>query len=153
MNSEAVYWIVSNSMYMKLITLGHSWASAFRYPVSQSGYRIPEHSGPGLGPLIPVPDLFRHRNFCPFWYRTDRMPDSPQLRHLKTLYKGEKVCRVRIAVFYHSLSNIATKRKEGRWRSRWRDENQRKGNWEEKILGIKKNYTKNKFGSKCYTNW
>jgi hypothetical protein len=66
----------------------HSWASAsrlmspaasaLRHPVSQSGT---EHSGTGLGPLIPVPDWLRHRNFCSFLYRTDRMPDSPAFQH------------------------------------------------------------------------
>ncbi len=46
---------------------------------------VPDHSGTGLGPLIPVPDWFRHRNFCSFRYRTDWMPDSPTFRHLKKL--------------------------------------------------------------------
>jgi hypothetical protein len=47
-------------------------ASAIRHPVSQSGT--------GQGPLILVPDWFRHRNFCSFRYRTDWMPDSPTVR-------------------------------------------------------------------------
>jgi hypothetical protein len=48
---------------------------------------VPKHSGTGLGPLIPVPDWFRHRHFCSFWYRTDWMPDSPKFRHLKKRYR------------------------------------------------------------------
>ncbi len=53
----------------------HSWASAFR-PVT-------EHSGTGLGPLIPVPDW--SGIFCSFRYRTDWMPDSLTFRHFKQL--------------------------------------------------------------------
>jgi hypothetical protein len=41
------------------------------------------YSGTGLGRLIPVPDWFRHRHFCSFRYRTDWMSDSPTFRHLK----------------------------------------------------------------------
>jgi hypothetical protein len=41
---------------------------------------VPEHSGTGLGPLIPVTYWLWHRNFCSFRYRTDRMPDSPTFR-------------------------------------------------------------------------
>jgi hypothetical protein len=34
----------------------------------------------------PVPDWFRHRHFCSFRCRTDRMPDSSTFRHLKKGY-------------------------------------------------------------------
>jgi hypothetical protein len=78
--------------------IDHSWASAsrsmptvsaFRHPVSQSGtgvfrYRIgSSYSGTGLGPLIPVPEWFRHQHFYSFRCRTDWIPDSPTFRHLK----------------------------------------------------------------------
>ncbi len=62
-------------------TFEHSWtwasrpmplASAFRQRVSQTGI--------GLGPLIPVPDWFRHRHFCFFRYRTNRMPGIPAFK-------------------------------------------------------------------------
>jgi hypothetical protein len=46
---------------------------------------IPEHSGTGLDPLIPVPDWFHPQNFCSFRYRTDWMPGSLTFRHLKKL--------------------------------------------------------------------
>jgi hypothetical protein len=56
-------------------------ANASLHFVSITGHRhsgilyfspVPEHSGTGLGPLIPVPDWFWHRNFfCSFRYRTD----------------------------------------------------------------------------------
>ncbi len=29
------------------------------------------------------PDYFRHRHFCSFWYRTDRIPDTPTFQHFK----------------------------------------------------------------------
>ncbi len=41
-------------------------ASVFRH-LSQ----VLKHSGIGLGPLNPVPDWFRHCNFCSLRYRTD----------------------------------------------------------------------------------
>ncbi len=41
---------------------------------------VPEHSGTGLGPLIPVLDWFRHRHFCSFRYRTDWMPSIPAFK-------------------------------------------------------------------------
>jgi hypothetical protein len=46
-----------------------------------SGYRhlspVAERSGTVLDPLIPVPDWVGVRHSFPFWYLTDRMPDSP----------------------------------------------------------------------------
>jgi hypothetical protein len=44
---------------------------------------VPEHSGTGLDPLIPVPDWFWHQHFSSFRYRTDWLQDSPTFRHLK----------------------------------------------------------------------
>jgi hypothetical protein len=40
---------------------------------------ILEHSGTGLGPLIPMPDCSQHWHFKSFRYRTDRMPDTSTL--------------------------------------------------------------------------
>ncbi len=36
---------------------------------------VPEHSGTGLGPLVPVQDWFRHLHYFSFLDQTDRMPD------------------------------------------------------------------------------
>jgi hypothetical protein len=54
---------------------------------------VPEHSGTGLCPLIPVPNcrtVVWHWHFCSFRYRTDCMDagksDSLALQHLKNLY-------------------------------------------------------------------
>jgi hypothetical protein len=33
---------------------------------------VPDYSGSGLGPLIPVSDWFRHPHFCSFRYRTEK---------------------------------------------------------------------------------
>jgi hypothetical protein len=41
---------------------------------------VPEHSCTGLGPLISVPDWFRHRH--------EWMSDSPIFRHFKMAFKG-----------------------------------------------------------------
>ncbi len=57
-------------------------ASAFRHPVSQpctGAFRY------RTGPLNPVTNWIRHRNFCSLRYRTDWMPDSSTIRHLKKL--------------------------------------------------------------------
>ncbi len=47
---------------------------------------VPEHSGTGLGPFIPVPDWFQHQHFGSFRYRSDWMPGSPTFRHFKKGY-------------------------------------------------------------------
>jgi hypothetical protein len=69
----------------------HSRASASR-SASRSGILylspVPEHSCTGLGPLIPVADWFRHRNFCSFRYQTDWMPGSQTFWHLKKAVAG-----------------------------------------------------------------
>jgi hypothetical protein len=44
---------------------------------------VPKHSGTGLVPRISVPDWFRHRHFCSFWYRTDRNTGCRTVRHYK----------------------------------------------------------------------
>jgi hypothetical protein len=41
---------------------------------------VPEHSGMGLGPLIPVQDWLWHSHYCSFRYRTDQMADSPAFK-------------------------------------------------------------------------
>ncbi len=48
--------------------------------------QVLEHSSTRLGSLIPVPDWFRHRDFCSLRYQTDWMPDSPTFRHLKSCW-------------------------------------------------------------------
>jgi hypothetical protein len=65
----------------------HSWASVSRSMPSASAFRhlspLPEHSGAGLGPLLPVSNWFQHRHLCSFRYRTDWMLDSLTFWHLK----------------------------------------------------------------------
>ncbi len=48
-----------------------------------------EHSGTGLGPIILVPDWFRHRHFCSF---RKRWPDAGQsgIQAFKRLYESGK---------------------------------------------------------------
>jgi hypothetical protein len=71
-----------------------------RYPAGIAGHRhqgqcrqhqhsgiqhfspVPEHSGSGLGPLIPVSDCSLHQHLNPFQYRTDRMPYSPAFKNI-----------------------------------------------------------------------
>ncbi len=69
-------------------SLYHSWASAsaLQYPKSESCNG--KHSRVGLGPLIAVPDWFRHLNSFSFRYRTHWMPDSPAFSKTVPRCKG-----------------------------------------------------------------
>ncbi len=103
-------------------SIGNFSRKEISFPILQEGYikhslhrhsgilylsPVPEHSGTGLDPLIPVPDWFRHRHFCSFRYRTDWMRDSPTFRHLKKgrhpACQSKKEKPMRIASFWNGL--------------------------------------------------